>query len=297
MRIVENTIKGGINNPTEASVPKNSKVAGLLKMLYKFLTWLLIIVCITSIIGMTIAVLLNAFGTEWYGTFLPAGYTVDWFVQAWQVYEIGHFYKITLQIVVTATIISLLLSIPTAYVLGRKSFPFKEGLISFFQMPFTLPELVYAIPVASIFYSTGLAETIPGLILVNLIVGIPFSVFILLPFMESLDPRLEWAAESLGATKFKLFSRIVIPQLVPGLTASAINIFIRMFSTFTIILLISGPKTQTLSVMVFSVLQGAGSQPQPMLNSLALTLMFPLLLFAFISLWISSFTQRRLGKK
>lgn len=263
---------------------------------YKTSTWILIILFITTILGMTLAVFLSAFGKEWYGTTFPNGYTFDWFLQAWNAYDIGTYYQITLQIVLTATIISLLLSIPTAYILARREFPFKQVLISFFQMPFTLPELVYAIPIASIFYSIGLAETMTGLVIVNLIIGIPFSVFILLPFMESLDPRLEWAAESLGASKFNLFRRIVIPQLVPGITASAINIFIRMFSTFTIILLISGPKTQTITVLVFSVLQSSGSQPPGMLNSLALTLVFPLLLFAFVSLWVSSFTQRRLGK-
>ncbi|MDQ0338608.1 putative spermidine/putrescine transport system permease protein [Caldalkalibacillus uzonensis] len=258
--------------------------------------WLLIISFIMIILGMTLSVFFSAFGTEWFGTFLPEGYTFEWMKRAWVAYDIGSYYKITLKIVGVATIISLILSIPSAYVLARKQFPFKDALIGFYQLPFTLPELVYAIPIASIFYSIGLAETIPGLIIVNLIIGIPFSVFILIPFIESLDPRLEWAAQSLGANKWRMFTRIVFPQLIPGITAAAINIFIRMFSTFIIILLISGPKTQTLPVMVFSVLSSAGNQPPPMLDALALTLMFPLLLFAFISLWLSSLTQRRLGQ-
>lgn len=263
---------------------------------YQTVSWILIIAFLAVVLGMTVSVILNAFGEEWYGTFLPQGFTLEWFINAWNAYEVGEYFKITMQIVFIATVISLILSIPSVYILARRNFPFKQALISFFQLPFTLPDLLYAIPVASIFYSIGLAETMTGLIIVNLIVGVPFSVFILLPYMESIDPRLEYAAESLGATKFQLFRRIIIPQIVPGITASAINIFIRMFNTFTIILLISGPKTQTLNVMVFSVLQGSGSQPPAMLNSLALTLMIPLLFFSFISLWVSSYTQRRLGK-
>lgn len=283
------------NQPVDTSAPRKKKIK-FGRIAYRTANWILIIFFLTVILGMTLVVLFSAFGKEWYTTVFPQGYTLQWFIQAWNAYEIGTYYKITLQIVVTATIISLVLSIPTAYILARRDFPYKDGLIGFFQLPFTLPELVYAIPVASIFYSIGLAETIPGLIIVNLIIGIPFSVFLLIPFIESLDPRLEWAAQSLGANKFKMFTRIIVPQLVPGITTATINIFIRMFSTFTIILLISGPKTQTLPVMVFSVLQGSGTQPQAMLNSLALTLMLPLLFFAFISLWISSYTQKRLGK-
>jgi putative spermidine/putrescine transport system permease protein len=289
-------IKASTNN-TQIDIYKQTRNKIKIPTLIKKLPfWLLIISFIALVFGMLIAVFFSAFGKAWHGSLLPNGYTLEWFKRAWVAYEVGTYFKVTMEIVLTATVISLILSIPTAYVLARKEFPYKNLLISFFQMPFTLPELVYAIPIASIFYSLGLAETIPGLVLVNLIVGIPFSVFILIPFIESLDPRLEWAAYSLGANKVKMFTRIIIPQLVPGLTASAINIFIRMFSTFTIILLISGTDTQTLPVMVFSVLRSAGTQPQAMLDSLAITLMLPLLLFSFISLWISSYTQKRLGK-
>lgn len=281
----------------KVDVQSNSRrMSKIMKIIKALPFWVLIIGFITVVLGMTISVFFGAFGKEWHGTIFPNGYTFEWFEKAWVNYEIGTYYQITLQIVVTATLISLVLSIPTAYILARREFPYKNLLIAFFQMPFTLPELVYAIPIASVFYSIGLAETIPGLVIVNLIIGIPYSVFILIPFIESLDPRLEWAAQSLGANKFKMFTRIVVPQLIPGITASAINIFIRMFSSFTIILLISGPTTQTLPVMVFSVLQSSGTQPPAMLNSLTLTLMFPLLLFAFVSLWISAYTQRRIGK-
>jgi len=275
---------------------RNSLKGKILQGGYNTISWVFIILFLTVVLGMTLAVILSAFGTEWYATFLPEGFTIDWFVRAWERYEVGQFFMVTMEIVLTATVISLLLSIPTVYILARREFPFKQALISFFQLPFTLPDLLYAIPVASIFYSIGLAETIPGLIIVNLIVGIPFSIFILLPYMESLDPRLEYAAESLGASKFKLFQRIVVPQIIPGITTSAVNIFIRMFNTFTIILLIAGPQTSTLNVMVFNVIRGSGTQPPAMLDSLALTLMIPLLLFSFLSLWVSSFTQRRLGK-
>jgi len=285
-----------VNHTPAIKGVQRKKRMGFGRIAYSTINWLMIIAFLTVVLGMTLVVLFSAFGKEWYTTVLPQGFTLEWFIKAWNAYEIGTYYKVTLQIVVSATVISLILSIPTAYILARREFPYKNGLISFFQLPFTLPELVYAIPVASIFYSIGLAETIPGLIIVNLIIGVPFSVFLLILFTESLDPRLEWAAQSLGANKYKLFTRIIVPQLVPGITTATINIFIRMFSTFTIILLISGPKTQTLPVMVFSVLQGSGTQPPAMLNSLALTLMLPLLLFAFVSLWISSYTQKRLGK-
>lgn len=279
-----------------SEVVKFRRNESFLKVLKALPFWILIGCFIFVILGMTLSVLINAFSTEWNGTVLPKSYTLEWFIKAWENYDIWSYYQITLEITAIATLISLCLSIPGAYVLARRNFPFKSALISFYQLPFMLPEIVYALPIASIFYSIGLAETIPGLVLSQLLIGIPFSLFILIPFIESLDPRLEVAAQSLGANKYRMFTRIIVPQLVPGITSASINIFIRMFSTFLIILLISGPKTQTLPVMVFSVLESAGSQPAPMIAALTLSLMFPLLLFTFISLWFSGFIKRKTGK-
>ena len=267
---------------------------------YKFLKalpfWVLIIGFIMIILGMTLSVLLNAFSTQWFGTILPQHLSFDWFKKAWDQYQIGMYYMISMKITITSTLISLILSIPGAYVLARKNFRFKSALISFYNLPFMLPEIAYAIPLASIFYSIGLAETVPGLVIAQMLIGIPFSIFILMPYIEALDPRLEVAAQTLGANKLNLFTRIIIPQLIPGITAAAINIFIRMFSTFLIILLIAGPETQTLPVMVFSVLTSAGNQPPQMIDAVTVSLMFPLLLFTFISLWISSYAKRKTGK-
>ncbi|CAA7602618.1 Binding-protein-dependent transport system inner membrane component [Acididesulfobacillus acetoxydans] len=258
--------------------------------------WLLIGGFILIILGMTVTVFLSAFSTHWFGTVLPAGFTFSWFTKAWSEYDIWLYFKLSLETTFIATAISLVLSVPGAYVFARRDFPLKSFLLGFYQLPFMLPELAYALPVAAIFYKLGLAETFTGLIIVQLLVGIPFSMVILIPFIEALDPRLEIAAQSLGADRLRMFSRIVVPQLIPGITASAINIFIRMFGAFVVILLISGPKMQTLNVMVFSVLSATGSQPQPMLDSLTLSLMLPLLLFTFLSMWVSRRLQRRVGK-
>ncbi|KLU60101.1 trehalose transport system permease protein SugB [Peptococcaceae bacterium CEB3] len=269
---------------------------GLAKFLKALPFWLLIGGFILIILGMTVTVFLSAFSTHWFGTVWPAGFTVSWFVKAWSEYNIWLYFKLSLETTLIATIISLLLSVPGAYVFARKDFPLKHVLLGLYQLPFMLPELAYALPVTAIFYKLGLAETFAGLVIVQLLVGIPFSMVILIPFIEALDPRLEMAAQSLGANRLRMFSRIVVPQLIPGITASAINIFIRMFGAFVVILLISGPRMQTLNVMVFSVLSATGSQPQPMLDSLTLSLMLPLLLFTFLSMWVSRWLQRRVGK-
>lgn len=281
-------------NPTQTYKLKTSKGKNsLMKWLANIPFWLIIIIFVLIVAGMTASVLVSSISNAWFATWLPQSYTLHWFAQAWIDYNIWHFYKVTLEVTILSTGISLVLSLPGAYVLARKQFPLKSTIIGFYQLPFTLPEIAYAIPLASLFYKFGLAETIPGLVLAQMLVGIPFATFILIPFIEVLDPRLESAAQSLGASRIDMLRRIVLPQLIPGITSAAINIFIRMFSTFLVILLIAGPQTQTLTVMVFSVLQSAGSQAPAEISSVTISLMFPLLGFTFISLWFSAYVKKR----
>lgn len=284
-----------IDVSTDKGYPVDKLKNGISNFFKNLPFWILIVSFIGTVLGMVLAVFFSAFGEKGEG-FWPGGFTVEWFLQAWERYDVGLYTTITLQIIVPATLISIVLSIPTAYVLGRREFPFKNALVTFFKMPFTLPELVYAIPVAAIFYSIGLAETIPGLVIVYLIIGIPFSVSILVPAMETLDPRLEWAALSLGADRKTMFIRVIMPQLVSAITAAALNVFVRIFGTFTLTLLIAGATSQTLPLMVFSVLQGSGTQPQALLDSLTIMLMIPMLIFSFATLWLQSFSQKRFGK-
>lgn len=259
-------------------------------------SWILIVSFITVVMGMILSVLVSAFATGWFGTILPEGYTLDWFKRAWERYEIWQHYAVTAKIISPATLISLLLSIPSAYILARKEFKIKEGLISFYKLPVMVPELVYALPLASLFYRIGLAETIPGLIIVLLVIGISLSLAILIPFIEALDPRLELAAQSLGADRYQVFKDIIIPQLIPGIVSTTINVFVRLFGVFVLLMLIAGPESKTITLLVFSVLSAPGDQAPAMISTLTLSLMFPLLLFTLIILSTSAYTKRRTGQ-
>lgn len=259
--------------------------------------YILLFLFIGLVAGITTTVILGAFSNKWVGTVLPTEWTVANFVKGWQFYEIDRYYAISLKIVVIATVLSLLCALPTSYVLARKNIKFKTMLEQFFKLPILLPELLIGIPLASIYYSVGLAETSVGVISVLMIVGIPYGLSILIPFMESMDSRLEVAAETLGANRFRVFTQVVVPQLIPGIVSTAINAFVRLFANYTLVLMLGGPGTFTLTIKVFSTIANARSESAGLLNALTVYYMIPMLLFTMGSLLLENKLQRRYGNK
>lgn len=250
-----------------------------------------VVICITA----TVAI--GCFSMDWRGTFLPTSWTTYQLKLAWEKYNIGHYYLVSLRIVVTATLLSLVCSLPSAYVLARKPIKGKTLINQFFRLPIMLPELLVGIPLAVIFYSLGLAETFTGVTVILMVIGVPFGLSILTPFIEGLDARVEIAAETLGANKLTVFLQIIIPQLIPGVVSTMINVFVRLFTNYTLMLLVGGTATYTMTIKVFNVLSNARSEPQALLNSLTLFYMLPMLGFTLVSLIAQNLLKKRFGGK
>ena len=271
------------------------------KQINKFLVDLPFIMIISlfllTVIGITVTVVLGAFSHSWVGTVLPSDWTFYNIMHAWSFYEIGRYYIVSLKIVVMATFLSLVCAIPTGYILARKNFAIKGLLEKFFKLPILLPELLIGIPLASLFYSIGLAETYAGVVLVLMVIGIPFGLSIMIPFMEAMDSRVEIAAQTLGANKLVVITRIVIPQLIPGITTTLINVFVRLFANYALVLLLGGPGTYTLTIKVFSTLANARSESQGLLNALTVYYMIPMLGFTSLSLVLQNVLKKRFGSK
>lgn len=267
------------------------------KTLARIPFYIIMFLFILFVVGIFATVVIGCFSNEWSKTFLPKSFTTFYLKQAWDTYSVMGYYITSIKIVVAATLISLVCVIPSAYVMARREMKIKGFLHHFFQLPILLPELLIGIPLATIFYSMGIAETYGVVVAVLIVIGIPFGLSILTPFVESLDERVEIAAETLGANKFTVFTRIIIPQLLPGVVSTLINVFVRLFTNYTLILLVGGPKTFTLTIRVFNTLSNAKTEPQALLNSLTLYYMLPMLIFTFLTLVMEKRLKKRYGGK
>ena len=110
--------------------------------------------------------------------------------------------------------------------LSRFDFPGKGlfRLLILLTRAFPLPLL--ALPLAVMFIRTGLDDTVFGLALVHTTLAIPFAVLITFSLFSGIPLELEEAAWTLGCTRITAFTKVVLPLILPGITASAIFAFV-----------------------------------------------------------------------
>jgi multiple sugar transport system permease protein len=123
-------------------------------------------------------------------------------------------------------IMSIVIGAPAGYALSRFDFRGKElfRLLILLTRAFPLPLL--ALPLAVMFIQTGLDDTVFGLALVHTTLAIPFAVLITFSLFSGIPIELEEAAWTLGCTRLTAFTKVVLPLILPGITASAIFAFV-----------------------------------------------------------------------
>lgn len=145
-----------------------------------------------------------------------------------------------------------------AWVLVRDEFPGKGIVNSVIDLPFALPTIVASLTLLTLYGTDSplgihASYTKYAVVIALLFVTLPFVVRAVQPLLLSLDRDMESAAESLGASRFRIFTRIIFPNLLPGIAAGVALAFARALGEFGALVLISGNvpyKTEVASVFI-----------------------------------------------
>ncbi|MHB8495422.1 MAG: ABC transporter permease [Casimicrobiaceae bacterium] len=233
----------------------------------------------------------NSLARRWLGTWLPDGWTVNWYIQAWKDYQLSDILWVTMEVVLAVVVLSLLIGVPAAYALARRDFPGKRALMLLFLLPLMVPPMTYGIPLATVLYKAQLAGTIWGVILANLIPAAPFVILVMTPFIEQIDPNLESAARVFGAGTARMFTSILVPLLAPGILAASLLVLVRTIALFELTFLTAGPDSQTLVVALYYAVFAAGVRAPQSIDAMAMIYMVVTLLWLLIALRFVNPTQ------
>lgn len=234
-----------------------------------WLVWGAVMFFFINLLGLVGSVLVNSFGKRWFDTWLPTGFTTQWYGEAWREYGLRHVIGVTLQVSGLVVLFALLIGVPAAYALARRNFPGKRIAYVAFLLPMLMPPITYGIPLATLLYKLGLAGHVSGVVLANLVPSVPFVILIMTPFIEQVDPRVESAARMLGASTRSVLVRILAPLLVPGILAASILVLVRTVGMFELTFLTAGPSSQTLVVSLFYSMSAAGIRAQQGADAMA----------------------------
>jgi putative spermidine/putrescine transport system permease protein len=259
--------------------------------LWAFAVWALVVFFIANLLAMIGSVVVNSFGTRWFNTWLPAGFTTQWYSLAWNEFQLPAILLVTVEVVGAVVLLSALIGVPAAYAMARREFPGKRAVMLLFLLPLMVPPITYGIPLATVLYRAHLAGAIWGVILANLVPTVPFVILIMIPFVEQIDPRVEAAARVFGAGLFRLFVQILVPLLTPGILAALLLVLVRTIAMFELTFLTSGPDSQTLVVALYYAVFAAGVRPGQSIDAMAVVYMVTTLAWLLIALRFVNPTQ------
>lgn len=248
----------------------------------------LFVVNVVLLVG---AVAVSSLATRWLGTWLPEGMTTGWYRDAWAEFQLGAVLTVTAEVVLAVVALAIALGVPAAYALARRDFVGKRLIVLVFLLPLMVPPITYGIPLATAMYKVGLAGTLAGVILANLIPALPFVVLVMTPFIEQIDPNLEAAARVFGAGTWRVFVHVLIPQLAPGILAAALLVLVRTIAMFELTFLTAGPDSQTLVVALYYAVFAAGVRAPQSIDAMAMVYMAVTLVWLIIALMFVDPTQ------
>ncbi len=168
--------------------------------------------------------------------------------------------KNSLVVACCTTVVSLTASTMAAYAFSRYAFPGRKVLMSIFLCNNMFPTVLLLIPLYSIMRKLGLLYTPTSLVLSYTTFTIPFSVWLILGFINDLPMSLEEAALVDGCNRGTAFIKVILPILGPCLVATGVYIFMQSWNEYTFAMMFTNNDSRTIPVALKSLIGQLGVQ-------------------------------------
>ncbi|HKP17223.1 MAG TPA: sulfate ABC transporter permease subunit CysT [Gaiellaceae bacterium] len=194
--------------------------------------------------------------------------------------------KLTLVTSILVSVLNAVLGTVTAWVLVRDRFRGKALVNALIDLPFALPTIVAGLTLLALYgnkspIGINVTFTRTAIVLALMFVTLPFVVRTVQPLLQELDPEVEQAARSLGASEFTVFRRIVFPAILPGILSGVALAFAKAIGEFGSLVIITGNtpyKTEVMSVYIFGRIESGDSVSAAAVAVLLLAISFVALL-------------------
>jgi spermidine/putrescine transport system permease protein len=219
----------------------------------------------------------NRYVTVW------TGFSLHWFVAVAHNADIRHAAYISVLVGVLATICSTVIAIAAALGFERGGrFRGESTAMGLVMMPLVVPEIVTAITTLIFFSSIGFHYGVLNLVLAHTVFCIPFAMLPIQARLNTIGTSYEDAARDLYGDEWRIFCRITMPLMVPGIMAGAILAFVTSLDDFLISFMVSSAGATTLPVYVYGMMRLGVTPEVNAISAILLVISAALALVAFV---------------
>lgn len=220
------------------------------------------------------------------------GFSMRWYEQMFNSHDMMDSLYVTIIIAVLATFISTIAGTLTAIGLSYSKKLTKAYVQQINDLPMMNPDIVTAIGLMLLFITFRIDRGFTTLLLAHVAFCIPYVMLSVTPKLRQLDPNLADAAMDLGATPFQTLTKVIVPEIVPGIVSGAIIAFTMSFDDFIISYFATGNGVKNLSIMVYTM----SKRVNPSINAIS-TLLVLLITIVLLVVNITPVIRKKINEK
>jgi putative spermidine/putrescine transport system permease protein len=227
-----------------------------------------------------------SFNSEPYFTFPLPGVSLRWYEDFFTNDRWTLALQTSIKVAAAVTVLATALGTLAALGLSRAKLPARGLLMSLLISPMVVPVIISAVGMYFFYTRIGLSNSLAGLILAHTALATPFVVIVVTATLSGFDHSLTRAGASLGASPPRVFFKVILPLILPGVISGALFACVTSFDEVVVVLFLAGPEQRTLPKQMFS---GIREMISPTITAAATLL----ILFAVIMLTTIELLRRR----
>lgn len=181
------------------------------------------------------------------------GFSLRWYQHMLESKDMMAALYTTFSVAVLATIISTVVGTVAAIGLSSSGKVIRNVMEQVNNLPMMNPEIVTAIGFMLLFITFKVEKGYVTMLLAHIAFCIPYVMLSVMPKIRSLDPNLADAAMDLGATPFKALTKVIVPQITPGIISGGLIAFTMSVDDFIISYFVTGGGVKNLSIVVYTM--------------------------------------------
>ena len=221
-----------------------------------------------------------------------SGFSMKWYGKMLESQDMMASLYTTIIVAVVATIVSTFLGTITAIGLSKSKKIVKNLVNQINDFPIMNPEIVTAIGLMLLFITFNVEKGFITMLLAHIAFCTPYVILSVMPKVKSLDPNLADAAMDLGATPWQALTKVIVPQIAPGVFTGALIAFTMSFDDFIISYFATGGGVKNLSIMVYTM----SKRVNPSINAIS-TLVVLMITIVLILINVIPYLRKKFGKK